>query len=28
LAGEFFNQNNDSGKKGSILDSLAGMFAK
>lgn len=28
LAGEFFNQNNDSNKKGSILDSLAGMFAK
>ena len=28
LAGEFFNQNNDTGKKGSILDSLAGMFGK
>ena len=28
LAGEFFNQNNDTNKKGSILDSLAGMFAK
>jgi len=28
LAGEFFNQGNDNSKKGSILDSLAGMFGK
>lgn len=28
LVGEFFNQKNDKGTKGSILDSLAGMFAK
>ena len=28
LAGEFFNQNNDSNAKGSILDSLVGMFGK
>lgn len=28
LAEEFFNQNNDTSKKGRILDSLAGMFAK
>ncbi|MGN0002447.1 MAG: DUF937 domain-containing protein [Sphingobacterium composti] len=28
LAGEFFNQGNDNNKKGSILDSLAGMFGK
>jgi len=28
LAGEFFNQGNDTNKKGSILDSLAGMFGK
>ncbi len=28
LVGDFFNQNNDKNKKGSILDSLAGMFAK
>ena len=28
LAGDFFNQGNDNNKKGSILDSLAGMFGK
>lgn len=28
LAGEFFNQKNDNNAKGSILDSLAGMFGK
>lgn len=28
LAGEFFNQGNDSKKQGSILDNLAGMFSK
>lgn len=28
LADEFFNQNNDSNTKGSILDSLVGMFGK
>lgn len=28
LAGEFFNQNNDTTQKGGILDALAGMFAK
>lgn len=28
LAGDFFNQENDANKKGSILDSLAGMFGK
>lgn len=28
LVGEFFNQKNDSKAKGSILDSLAGMFGK
>lgn len=28
LAGEFFNQGNDNNKKGSILDSLVGMFGK
>lgn len=28
LAGEFFNQQNDTAKKGGILDALAGMFVK
>ncbi|MCA5006312.1 DUF937 domain-containing protein [Sphingobacterium bovistauri] len=28
LAGDFFNQGNDNNKKGSILDSLAGIFGK
>ncbi len=28
LAGEFFNKGNDNSKKGSILDSLAGMFGR
>lgn len=28
LVGEFFNQGSDANKKGNILDSLAGMFAK
>lgn len=28
LAGEFFNKGNDTNAKGSILDSLAGMFGK
>lgn len=28
LAGEFFNKGNDNNKKGSILDSLAGMFGR
>src|SRR5690606_36460773 len=28
LAGEFFNQNNDTTQKGGILDALAGMFEK
>ena len=28
LAGEFFNPGNDTDKKGSVLDSLAGMFSK
>ena len=28
LAGDFFNQANDNNKKGSILESLAGMFGK
>lgn len=28
LAGEFFNQKNDSGQRGNVLDSLAGLFGR